>query len=508
MRKEDISAAMNQMNSMSPEQMAAAANVAGAQNSSQVQYKYKASEQLKAEGNVLFKSGQYSEASEKYTRAISNLEGNTSAQATTLRRMCQVNNASCCLKLSKWDEAEAMCAAVLKIEPANAKALYRRAQARIQLGNADGSVDDFRAALEASPGDATIQNALRDAEAVQAEQRKRVADALAAQEDDDEEVTRVDDDDLDFERTAEPSATTSVGGVTIEELSSRHETSSQPKAVPETSTATKTTSVSEPTPVPPAARPPPMPSAATMDAQMNAMRENPEMMKNVGAMMKDMSPEQLESLAAMAGQSSAMAGMKLDPAMMKMAGEMMSKMSPEDMEMMMKMQPPPGMGGMGGMGSGQSGAAAAAADTGAGASASLGGGAAAAAATGGAGGGGGGLDDLTPEMMAQMEKQMNDPQNMEAMTNMMQNMSPEMLMTMSKQMGKDMTEEEAAKTLDMMKGMKPETVKRMMQAAKVMKQTTDSVKKATQAFMARPALVVAVLMLLVAIVLHFFGFIG
>ena len=118
------------------------------------------------------------------------------------------------------------------------------------------------------------------------------------------------------------------------------------------------------------------------------------------------------------------------------------------------------------------------------------------------------MDDLTPEMMAQMEKQMNDPQNMEAMTNMMQNMSPEMLMTMSKQMGKDMTEEEAAKTLDMMKGMKPETVKRMMQAAKVMKQTTDSVKKATQAFMARPALVVAVLMLLVAIVLHFFGFIG
>ena len=495
MRKEDISAAMNQMNSMSPEQMAAAANVAGAQNSSQVQYKYKASEQLKAEGNVLFKSGQYSEASEKYTRAISNLEGNTSAQATTLRRMCQVNNASCCLKLSKWDEADAMCTAVLKIEPANAKALYRRAQARLQVGNADGSVDDFRAALEASPGDATIQNALRDAETAQAEQRKRVADAMAAQEDDDEEVTRVDDDDLDFERTAEPSATTSVGGVTIEELPSRHETSSQPKAVPETSTATKTTSPSEPTPVPLAARPPPMPSATTMDAQMNAMRENPEMMKSVGAMMKDMSPEQLEGLAAMAGQSGAMGGMKLDPTMMKMAGEMMSKMSPEDMEMMMKMQPPPGMGA-GGMGSAQSSAD----DTGA--SASLGGGAGAAAA------GTGGLGDLTPEMMAQMEKQMNDPQNMEAMTNMMQNMSPEMLMTMSKQMGKDMTEEEAAKTLDMMKGMKPETVKRMMQAAKVVKQTTDSVKKATQAFMARPALVVAGLMLLLAIVLHFFGFIG
>ena len=75
-------------------------------------------------------------------------------------------------------------------------------------------------------------------------------------------------------------------------------------------------------------------------------------------------------------------------------------------------------------------------------------------------------------------------------------------------MGKDMTEEEAAKTLDMMKGMKPETVKRMMQAAKVVKQTTDTVKKATKMFMTREALIFAVLMLLIAIVLHFFGFIG
>ena len=118
------------------------------------------------------------------------------------------------------------------------------------------------------------------------------------------------------------------------------------------------------------------------------------------------------------------------------------------------------------------------------------------------------LDEVSPEMMARMEEQMSDPQNMEAMTNMMQSMSPETLMAMSKQMGREMTEEEAAKTLEMMKGMKPDTVKRMMQAAKVMKQATDAVKRATHVFVSRPALMVAVFMLLLAVALHYFGVIG
>lgn len=75
-------------------------------------------------------------------------------------------------------------------------------------------------------------------------------------------------------------------------------------------------------------------------------------------------------------------------------------------------------------------------------------------------------------------------------------------------MGKEMTEEEAEKTLDMMKGMKPETIKRMMQAAKVVKQTTETVKKVSKAFLTREALILAILMILIAIALHYFGAIG
>ena len=80
--------------------------------------------------------------------------------------------------------------------------------------------------------------------------------------------------------------------------------------------------------------------------------------------------------------------------------------------------------------------------------------------------------------------------------------------SMSKSMGKEMTEEEAEKTIEMMKGMKPETMKRMMQAAKVVKQTTETVKKVSKAFLTREALMLAVFMLILAIALHYTGIIG
>ena len=492
MRKEDISAAMNQMNSMSPEQMAAAAEAANSQNTHQVQYKFRASEQLKADGNNLFKAGRYAEASENYTRALSNLEGNGSPQAATLRRMCQVNSASCFLKLSRWAEAETMCCNVLQVEPQNAKALYRRGQARLQLGNTDGSVEDFREALDQNPGDDIISKALKDAEGVQME-RKESAPKVTEIEDSDDAAPST------TATTETATAKTTVGGVTIEELSSAHEGasgSSQPKSAPAPpASATPSAPQSKPEAVP--SMPMPMPSAATIDAQMAAMKKNPEMLKNMGAMMKDMTPEQLESIASMSGQGG-LNGMKVDPSMMKMAGEMMSNMSPEELENMMKMQASMQQSfGTPSMAAG----ATATAKTDAGAL----------PVDGTTAGGAGGMpmfDDMSPEMMSKMEEQMSDPKNMEAMTNMMQSMSPETLIAMSKQMGRDMSEEEASKTLEMMKGMKPDTVKRMMQAAKVMKQVTDGFKKATLVFMKREALLVAVFVLLLAVALHYFGIIG
>lgn len=408
MKKDDINAAMNQMHNMSPEQMATAAQAANVQSGHQTQYKFRASEQLKAEGNTLFKSGQYNEATEKYSRAIRNLEGNGSDEAKTLRRMCQVNSASCFLKLSKFADVDTICTDVLKIEPTNAKALYRRAQARLQLNNIKGSVTDFEAALAASPGDETISKALQNARNL-------------LQDEDDNVVT----DDTTTNSSDERDGTkTTVGGVTIEELSSPSSKPSKPPSTknksqtPTTSTsfeseASESTAKSDPVvslPSNPMASPIPTstgPSPSMMESQMAALRQNPDMLKNMGQMMKDMSPEQLENIASMAGQHGGMGGMKIDPSMMKMAAEMMSNMRPDEVESMMKMQA-----------SMQSTEA-----TNVSASAGPSNGPVATEQTGI-----GTLDNMSPEMLAQMEKQMSDPQNMEAMSSMMQNMSPETLM--------------------------------------------------------------------------------
>ena len=51
-----------------------------------------------------------------------------------------------------------------------------------------------------------------------------------------------------------------------------------------------------------------------MKAQMDAIKQNPDMLKSMGKMMENMSPEQLESFSKMSG---APAG--ISPEMMKMA---------------------------------------------------------------------------------------------------------------------------------------------------------------------------------------------
>ena len=83
---------------------------------------------LKEEGNNLFKSGKYAEASSKYTEAIdkSSTGSNGNDEMVILRR----NRAACFLKMKQYDEAIADCLRVLELSPSDVKALYRLAQAQ------------------------------------------------------------------------------------------------------------------------------------------------------------------------------------------------------------------------------------------------------------------------------------------------------------------------------------------------------------------------------------------
>ncbi|GKE63489.1 FKBP-type peptidyl-prolyl cis-trans isomerase domain-containing protein, partial [Tanacetum coccineum] len=72
-------------------------------------------------------------------------------QAKVLKISCNLNNAACKLKLRDYKQAVKLCTKVLDADSKNVKALYRRAQAYIQLVDLDLAEMDIKKALEIDP---------------------------------------------------------------------------------------------------------------------------------------------------------------------------------------------------------------------------------------------------------------------------------------------------------------------------------------------------------------------
>lgn len=72
-------------------------------------------------------------------------------QVKLLKVSYNLNNAVCKLKLKEYKEAAKLCSKVLEIDSKNVKALYRRAQAYIQLVDLDLAELDIKRALEIDP---------------------------------------------------------------------------------------------------------------------------------------------------------------------------------------------------------------------------------------------------------------------------------------------------------------------------------------------------------------------
>ncbi|XP_028790519.1 peptidyl-prolyl cis-trans isomerase FKBP62 isoform X1 [Neltuma alba] len=117
----------------------------------------------KEEGNVLFKSGKYAKAAKRYEKAAKYIEYDSSfseeekKQAKALKVACNLNNAACKLKLKNYKEAERLCTKVLDLESSNVKALYRRAQAYIELTDLDLAELDIKKALEIDPDNRDVK---------------------------------------------------------------------------------------------------------------------------------------------------------------------------------------------------------------------------------------------------------------------------------------------------------------------------------------------------------------
>ncbi|KAL5577975.1 hypothetical protein UlMin_019674 [Ulmus minor] len=111
----------------------------------------------KKEGNLLFKVGKYARASKRYDKAVKFIEYDISfseeekKQAKALKVAYNLNNAACKLKLEDYKQAEKLCTKVLEAQSKNVKALYKRAQAYIQLADLYLAEFDIKKALEIDP---------------------------------------------------------------------------------------------------------------------------------------------------------------------------------------------------------------------------------------------------------------------------------------------------------------------------------------------------------------------
>ena len=125
--------------------------------------KIAAAESAKQAGNAKFKAGQFAAAVKKYSRALNFVEydsgfgAEAKAQAAELKKACNLNLAAARLRTKDWEGAVTAADKVLERDGLNAKALFRRAQARLALQEFVEAERDARVALAEDPTAADLK---------------------------------------------------------------------------------------------------------------------------------------------------------------------------------------------------------------------------------------------------------------------------------------------------------------------------------------------------------------
>ncbi|KAI9355071.1 hypothetical protein DFJ73DRAFT_825992 [Zopfochytrium polystomum] len=145
----------------------------------------------KAGGNQAFKAAKYGEALRQYYAAIMLLkgldttvsEGTTKVKSETERAVkeevakilidCYNNMGATHLRLKNWRRCKACCDQVLENDPENTKALFRRGQSLLNLGDIDAAEIDLESAARLDPKDSKIQAELRRAREMRDEDAAR-----------------------------------------------------------------------------------------------------------------------------------------------------------------------------------------------------------------------------------------------------------------------------------------------------------------------------------------------
>jgi len=454
---EQLKQGAEQMKNMTPEQLKTQMAQAQSQMGAQKQYYYNAAEILKNEGNTAVKAEKYAEALEKYERALDNLSSHSGADVNMLSLQLMNNSALCYLKSKKYDKAVEVTDRALKIDPRSFKALFRRGQARAEIGDVQQAVADVREASELSPSDKAIATELA-----------RLRDIL-------KETGVTEDTSRPKQHEVSPAWTTgdsTSGGSRATSSSSRptsaasgdpghwaqaaDKIAANPDMLKEASDAMSKLSPEQIEQMMANAPLPPGMDASMMKQQMEALQKNPEMLRSAMESLKSMPEQERKQLLAQrtagpggfpggfpgGGDPAAMSQIFQNPDMIKAAvqmtqsmgdedlkkmninnpeeadmmrqaaeqmasnpdlaeqmSSMMKNLKPEDLEQMMNMSAKMKGGGMGGPGAPP-----------------------------------GGMD---PSAM------FNDPDMLKATENMMKSLSPEALASMAKASGMDLSEDKA-----------------------------------------------------------------
>ncbi|KAJ7409198.1 Peptidyl-prolyl cis-trans isomerase D [Willisornis vidua] len=140
-------------------------------------------EDIKNIGNTSFKSQNWAMAAKKYSKSLRYVEASEAVaeeadkpKLKTVALTCVLNIGACKLKLSDWQGAIESCSEALKIDPANTKALYRRAQGWQGIKDLDQALADLKKAHEIAPEDKAIQTeTLKIKQKIKAQKEKEKA---------------------------------------------------------------------------------------------------------------------------------------------------------------------------------------------------------------------------------------------------------------------------------------------------------------------------------------------
>merc|ERR1712063_143797 len=131
-------------------------------------------------GSTLFKHGRIALALERYKKVaemfsyVDSMKDETmKTKAKDLKRLCELNKAACFLKVKEYAEAKKACDLVLKDEPNNVKAMFRKAQAHYEMKDIQDCIRDLKRLIEIDPQNKDARTLMKKAQVAQKEDDKK-----------------------------------------------------------------------------------------------------------------------------------------------------------------------------------------------------------------------------------------------------------------------------------------------------------------------------------------------